>query len=98
MDNLVNLQVISTNVGYSSYVTFSVFPQHIQKNKIEQLGKLLMFRNYLQYHIKCSKAYLHTRMRSKVGEWLKVLNRSKLDQINADSGNRITASGKVFRK
>ncbi len=35
------------------------------------------FRNYLHYHIKCSKAYIHSRMRAKTAAFLKVLNRAK---------------------
>ncbi len=34
-------------------------------------------RNYLHYHIKCSKAYIHSRMRAKTADFLKVLNRAK---------------------
>ncbi len=36
-----------------------------------------MLRNYLHYHLKCSKAYMHQRMREKTNEFLKVLNRAK---------------------
>ena len=35
------------------------------------------FRDYLHYHIKCSKAYLHSRMRSRTTALLKVLNRAR---------------------
>merc|ERR1712141_530621 len=38
-----------------------------------------LFRNYMHYHIKCSKAYIHSRMRAKTAEFLKVLNRAKLE-------------------
>ena len=31
------------------------------------------------YHLKCTKAYLHNRMRSKVADFLKVIDRSKLE-------------------
>lgn len=31
------------------------------------------FRNYLHYHIKCSKAYVNSRMRGKTVEFLKVI-------------------------
>jgi hypothetical protein len=36
-----------------------------------------MFRDYLHYHIKASKAYMHSRMRIRVDSFLKVLNRAK---------------------
>ena len=35
------------------------------------------FRDYLHYHIKCSKAYLHSRMRVRTSALLKVLNRAR---------------------
>ena len=35
------------------------------------------FRDYLHYHIKCSKAYLHSRMRARTTALLKILNRAR---------------------
>ena len=35
------------------------------------------FRDYLHYHIKCSKAYLHSRMRARTSVLLKILNRAR---------------------
>jgi actin related protein 2/3 complex subunit 2 len=37
---------------------------------------LFSFRSYLHYHIKCCKGYMHTRMRIRVDELLKVLHRA----------------------
>ena len=34
---------------------------------------LFSLRSYLHYHIKCCKGYMHTRMRYRVDELLKVL-------------------------
>jgi len=62
------------------YITFVLFPRHtnsaVRDNSIDLIH---LFRNYLHYHIKCSKAYIHSRMRAKTAEFLKVLNRAKLD-------------------
>ena len=33
-------------------------------------------RNYMHYHIKCCKGYMHTRMRIRVEDLLKILNRA----------------------
>lgn len=41
---------------------------------------LSSLRNYLMYHIKASKTYLHMRMRRKVAGWLQVLNRAVHEQ------------------
>ncbi|POG62327.1 hypothetical protein GLOIN_2v634640 [Rhizophagus irregularis DAOM 181602=DAOM 197198] len=30
------------------------------------ISQIQLFRDYLHYHIKCSKAYMHSRMRARV--------------------------------
>jgi actin related protein 2/3 complex subunit 2 len=63
------------NVGY---ITFVLFPRHTNKQVRDNTINLIhLFRNYLHYHIKCSKAYIHSRMRAKTADFLKVLNRAK---------------------
>ncbi|KAI9033171.1 actin-related protein ARPC2 [Hyaloraphidium curvatum] len=66
----------SENIGY---VTFVLFPRHFTPpaSAADCISKIQLFRNYLHYHIKCSKAYMHSRMRTRVAEMLKVLNRAK---------------------
>jgi len=81
------------NIGY---VTFVLFPRHFEQGKADACVSLIQtFRDYLHYHIKCSKAYMHSRMRAKVVSLLKVLNRAKPD-IPVDRNK--TASGKTFKK
>ncbi|KAH9639619.1 hypothetical protein HF086_010026 [Spodoptera exigua] len=61
-----------------SYVTFVLFPRHTCSAARDNTIDLLhMFRDYLHYHIKCSKVYVHSRMRAKAGDLLKVLNRAR---------------------
>ncbi|KOB73956.1 Actin related protein 2/3 complex subunit 2, partial [Operophtera brumata] len=61
-----------------SYVTFVLFPRHTCASARDNTIDLLhMFRDYLHYHIKCSKVYVHSRMRAKAGDLLKVLNRAR---------------------
>ena len=56
------------------YVTFVLFPRHTNPtNRDNTINLIHQFRTYLHYHIKCSKAYLHSRMRSKTSEFLKVM-------------------------
>lgn len=60
------------------YITFVLFPRHTHKDVRDNTIDLIhLFRNYLHYHIKCSKAYIHSRMRAKTAAFLKVLNRAK---------------------
>jgi actin related protein 2/3 complex subunit 2 len=42
------------------------------------------FRDYLHYHIKCCKAYLHSRMRARTEDLLKILNRARPDNESKD--------------
>lgn len=64
------------NVGY---VTFVLFPRHFATadKAWDTISRIQLFRDYLHYHIKCSKAYMQSRMRHRVAEFLKVLNRAK---------------------
>jgi len=84
----------STNVGY---VTFVLFDRHIAGPKKIKVAEFLpSFRNYLQYHIKCAKSHLHTRMRNRVEESIKILNRAKQDDDS--SKEKKTATGKTFKR
>lgn len=73
------------------YVTFVLFPRHFAKAEVAALTitHIQLFRDYLHYHIKCSKAYMHSRMRHRVSEFQKVLNRAKTEVAVVD---RKTAS------
>lgn len=64
--------------NYIGYVTFVLFSRHTNAEvKDNTINLIHLFRNYLHYHIKCSKAYIHSRMRAKTADFLKVLNRAK---------------------
>jgi actin related protein 2/3 complex subunit 2 len=65
-----------SNVGY---ITFVLFPRHFKDDatKDNTINLIHTFRDYLHYHIKCSKAYLHCRMRARTNALLKVLNRAR---------------------
>lgn len=81
----------SDNIGY---VTFVLFPQHYTPQKKEDcIAKIQLFRNMLYYHIKASKVHMHERMRARVAQFLKVLNRAKLE--NTEKAKK-TASGRSF--
>ncbi|KAF7271884.1 actin-related protein 2/3 complex, subunit 2 [Rhynchophorus ferrugineus] len=82
---------VDNNVGY---VTFVLFPRHTAKSTRDNTINLIhMFRHYLHYHIKCSKAYIHSRMRAKTSEFLKVLNRARPENKSTD---KKTITGRTF--
>jgi len=78
------------------FVSFVLFAPHITGTKKEKsIDNIQTFRNYLHYHIKCSKAFMHTRMRNRVKNFLQVLNRAKSDP---ESTEKKTITGKTFRR
>jgi hypothetical protein len=65
---------------YSLLYSLAVlFPRHFSTPTVasHSITQIQLFRDYLHYHIKCSKAYMHSRLRLRVAEFLKVLNRAK---------------------
>ncbi|RHY15998.1 hypothetical protein DYB26_008921 [Aphanomyces astaci] len=103
------------HVGYLSFGTSSlacivvylkgivaIFKSHIDSEaKRENACTLLQgFRNYLHYHIKASKTYLHIRMRKRVDLLLQdvvhvVLNRAQPAKDPAKTSKK-TITGKTF--
>jgi len=75
------------------YVTFVLFPRHFTNPDVASstISHIQLFRDYLHYHIKCSKAYMHSRMRHRVSEFQKVLNRAKTEVAVTE---RKTATGR----
>ncbi|XP_059823499.1 actin-related protein 2/3 complex subunit 2 isoform X2 [Hypanus sabinus] len=82
---------VGDNIGY---ITFVLFPRHTNPSTRDNTINLIhTFRDYLHYHIKCSKAYIHTRMRAKTSDFLKVLNRARPE---SEKKEMKTMSGKTF--
>ncbi|KAJ3211014.1 hypothetical protein HDU82_006923 [Entophlyctis luteolus] len=83
------------NIGY---VTFVLFPRHFPAGPVreETISRIQLFRDYLHYHIKASKAYMHSRMRARVESFLKVLNRAKPEKPD-ELKERKTIAGKTFK-
>jgi len=82
--------------GADGFVTFILSKRHGETpKKLEETATTLQtFRNYLHYHIKCSKSHLHTMMRNRVDLLLKILNRAK-QQLPSE---KKTASGRTFKR
>jgi len=87
---------ISQNKGCLGYMSFAILKSHLEKGKQEAvIATLQTFRTYLQYHIKCSKSYFHSKMRKRVAELIKVLNRAKVPDLKKE---KKTAAGKTFKR
>jgi len=84
---------VGDNNGFVSFVLFS---HHItEANRDKTIDLIQTFRDYLHYHIKCSKAYMHTRMRNRVDSLLQILNRARPEPVEVV---RRTAQGKTFKR
>jgi actin related protein 2/3 complex subunit 2 len=83
---------LGDNIGY---ITFVLFPRHTSPSARDNTINLIhTLRDYLHYHIKCSKAYIHSRMRAKTSDFLKVLNRARPEPKSVE---KKTFSGKAFK-
>ena len=48
-----------------------LFPRHLTpQRRYENISHIQIFRDYFHYHIKASKAYIHTRMRKRTADFL----------------------------
>ncbi|CAI8013156.1 Actin-related protein 2/3 complex subunit 2-A [Geodia barretti] len=82
------------NVGY---ITFVLFPRSFKDEAAadKTVNLIHTFRDYLHYHIKCSKAYLHCRMRVRTAALLKILNRARPEIKTTE---KKTISGRTFAR
>jgi hypothetical protein len=59
------------------YISFTILSNQFNKEEAQMkvTENILMFVDFLDYHIKCSKSYIHTRMREKKDVFLKELHK-----------------------
>lgn len=87
---------ITENEGNLGYISFAILKSHVEGGKGESVtGVLQTFRTFLQYHIKCSKSHFHSKMRKRVRELIKVLNRAKIED---EKKEKKTVGGKTFKR
>ncbi|KAI9710300.1 MAG: hypothetical protein M1820_002794 [Bogoriella megaspora] len=85
----------SSGTGEVGYITFVLFPRHLTMQRREDvISHIQTFRDYFHYHIKASKAYIHSRMRRRTADFLQVLRRARPE---SEEKERKTASGRTFR-
>lgn len=79
----------------SGFVSFVIFPRHVEGDKLDRtVWSLCTFHAYVSYHIKCSKAFMHTRMRRRVETLIQALNRAK-PEVEKE---KKTAQGRSFKR
>jgi len=80
-----------------AFVSFVLFKRHYAGPKVDAaITALTSFRAYLHYHIKCSKGYMHTRMRNRVNSSLQILRRAMPEPLEAKA--KVTAGGRTFTR
>ncbi|KAL9484726.1 hypothetical protein ACSS6W_003515 [Trichoderma asperelloides] len=63
--------VRDTGSGEIGYVTFVLFPRHLTPQRMAAvISHIQTFRDNFHYHIKASKAYIHSRMRKRTADFL----------------------------
>lgn len=89
---------VTQPTGNLGFVSFAVMKSHVDAGRKDKVSlMLLQFRNYLSYHIKCSKAHFHSRMRARVVNLLKILNRAK-QELPTEKKEMRTIQGKTFTR
>jgi actin related protein 2/3 complex subunit 2 len=79
----------------SGFVSFVIFPRHVEGEKLDSIvWNLSTFYAYVSYHIKCSKAFMHTRMRRRVNTLIQALEKAKLEVEK----QKKTAQGRSFKR
>jgi len=90
---------IKDPTGNLGFFSLAILKDHVAKEEVmvKVIDALQSFRTYLQYHIKCSKSYFHSRMRAKAKDFLRILNRAK--QVDPENtGVKKTITGKTFTR
>ncbi|WDK14475.1 Arp2/3 complex [Colletotrichum graminicola] len=74
--------VRDTGTGEIGYVTFVLFPRHLTPQRMpDVISHIQTFRDYFHYHIKASKAYIHSRMRKRTADFLQGEKRQLFCQL-----------------
>ncbi|CAH1432889.1 unnamed protein product [Lactuca virosa] len=69
---------LSANAGFVSFV---ISTRHVEGKKLDKtVWSLSTFHAYVNYHVKCSEGFMHTRMRRRVESLIQALDRAKLDE------------------
>ncbi|ETI56241.1 hypothetical protein, variant 2 [Phytophthora nicotianae P10297] len=81
------------------YLSLAIFPTHVDttEKRVKAATLVQGLRNYLHYHIKASKTYLHIRMRKRVDLLLQVLNRARPEKDQSKTQKK-TITGRTFAR
>lgn len=84
---------LPANAGYFSFV---ILPRHVEGMKLDRtVWNLSTFHAYVNYNVKCSEGFMHTRMRRRVESLIQALDRAKPD---AEKPNRSLSPNTSFKQ
>ncbi|XP_012075586.1 actin-related protein 2/3 complex subunit 2A isoform X2 [Jatropha curcas] len=70
-------EALSSNAGFVSFV---IYPRHVEGKKLDRtVWNLSTFHAYVNYHVKSSEGFMHSRMRRRVESLIQALDRAKAD-------------------
>jgi len=79
--------------AFLGYFSILLLPEHLKDGKAETaVENVIGFRAYLTYHIKCAKAFFHSRMRARVKTMLQILNRARYEPDEERKKKKIIVS------
>ncbi|KAK5822213.1 Arp2/3 complex, 34 kd subunit p34-Arc-domain-containing protein [Linnemannia elongata] len=84
-------EVVQDTSGCRAYITFLIPPSLIATKERRDyiISQRMIFRDYMQYHIKGAKGFLKMRMRRRFSDLIKRLERTRKDYVLPKSPIRI---------
>lgn len=96
---------LSTNGGF---VSFDISSRHIEGKRLDKtVWSLLNFYAYVNYHVKCTRGFIHRRMRKRLESLVEVLQKASSEeeeqqQIKKDKGckfmRKMVSKSKIFKR
>lgn len=76
-------EVVQDTSRCRAYIKFMIWPNLIATKERRDyiISQRMIFRDYLQYHIKCAKGSMNIRMRRDLNDHIKRLERTKKDYV-----------------
>ena len=74
----------------TGYMSFALSEYHLAEDRAHNsIATIITFRDYLHYHLKCAKAYMHLRMRSRFRSMQQVLSRAIPEGSEKSSASKV---------
>lgn len=76
-----------------------LFPRHLTPQRMEEvISHIQTFRDYFHYHIKASKAYIHSRMRKRTADFLQGKRQNRMQKSEDVMSNSASLAPRSSRE